>query len=225
MSFSDRPRLFCFSSVISYLDSFCWKFFFLEKCFLLILFSSLFHPFFILFSSLFHPFFIPFSMRDHFVLVKRPMTIGMNKTKNNRGPFLEQGAVQKWRQYSILGARTASPPPPRERLFIPNDDRKRDRIERKLQVVYLTFARLWNLARETFALIWPLSEDFILENLVIKSMQKIRFEKIRNRRPHGSSIKHGGFWDHSIRRASVEDQSPDIPFEIGWILGNSIRPV
>ena len=72
---------------------------------------------------------------------------------------------------------------------------------------------------------WSLSQLFILTNLVIKSLQKIRFENIQNRRPHGSSIKHGGFWDFWMCRASADDQSPDIPFRIRWILGNSIRPV
>ena len=85
--------------------------------------------------------------------------------------------------------------------------------------------RLWNLARETFAPVWSLSKLFILTNLVMKSLQKIRLENIQNRRPHGSSIKHGGFWDFWMCRASADDQSPDIPFRIGWILGNSIRPV
>ena len=33
------------------------------------------------------------------------------------------------------------------------------------------------------------------QNLIIKSLQKIRFQNIKNRRPHGFSIKHGSFWD------------------------------
>ena len=86
------------------------------------------------------------------------------------------------------------------------------------QAVSLTFERLWNLARETFAPVWSLSKIFMLKNLVIKSLQKIRLENIQNQRPHGSSIKHGGFWDFSMWRASADDQSPDIPFRIRWIL-------
>ena len=93
------------------------------------------------------------------------------------------------------------------------------------QVVYLTFERLWNSARETFVPVWSLSKLFILRNLVIKSLQRIRFENIQNRRPHGSSIEHGGFCDFFMCRASADDQNPDIPFEIRWILTNSIRPV
>ena len=57
-----------------------------------------------------------------------------------------------------------------------------------LQVVHLTFGRLWNLARETFATVWSLSKLFMLKNLVIKSLQKIRFENTQNRRLHESSI-------------------------------------
>ena len=87
----------------------------------------------------------------------------------------------------------------------------------QIQVVYLTFKRLWNF--------WFLSKVFILKNFVIKSLRRIRLGNIQNRRLHGSSIKHGGFWDFLKCRASADDQSPDIPFEIRWILGNSIRPV
>ena len=94
-----------------------------------------------------------------------------------------------------------------------------------LQVVHLTFERIWNLARETFAPVWSLSELFLLTNLVIKSLQKIPFENIQNRRPHGSSIKHGGFWDFWMCRASADDQSPDISSKFRWILSNSIRPM
>ena len=94
-----------------------------------------------------------------------------------------------------------------------------------IRVVYLTFEWLWSLARDTFAPVWSMSEDFLLTNLVIKSLQKIRFENIQNRRPHGSSIKHGGFWDFWMCRASADDQSPDIPVEIRWILGKPIRAV
>ena len=36
---------------------------------------------------------------------------------------------------------------------------------------------------------------FISTNLIIKSLQKIRLENIQNRRPRGSSIKHGGFFE------------------------------
>ena len=95
----------------------------------------------------------------------------------------------------------------------------------ELQVVYSTLERLWNLVKETFAPVWSLSTLFILTNSVIKSLQKIRFENIQNRRPHGSLIKHGCFWDFWMCKASVDDQSPDIPFRTRWILGNSIRPV
>ena len=59
----------------------------------------------------------------------------------------------------------------------------------------------------------------------MESTQKIQFENIQNRRPHGSSTKHGGFWDFWMYRASADDQSPDIPFRIRWIFGNSIKPV
>ena len=48
----------------------------------------------------------------------------------------------------------------------------------------------------------------MLKKLVIKSLQKIRFENIQNRRSHGSSIKHGGFCDFLMCRVSVDDQSP-----------------
>ena len=41
-----------------------------------------------------------------------------------------------------------------------------------MQVVYLTFERLWNFARETFAPVWSLSKDFIWKNLSIKSLLK-----------------------------------------------------
>ena len=54
------------------------------------------------------------------------------------------------------------------------------------------------------------------KNSVMKSLKKIRFEKIQNRRPHGFSIKHGGFWGFWMCRASADDQSPDIPFRIRW---------
>ena len=57
----------------------------------------------------------------------------------------------------------------------------------------------------------------------MKSLRKIRFKNIQNRRPHGSSIKHGGFWDFLLCGASADDQSPDIPFRIGWVLGNSYQ--
>ena len=51
---------------------------------------------------------------------------------------------------------------------------------------------------EFYGVIWAHDVDnrlevFILRNLVLKSLQKIRFENIQNRRPHGSSITHGGF--------------------------------
>ena len=47
-----------------------------------------------------------------------------------------------------------------------------------IQVVYLTFERLWNFARETFAPVWFLSKVFMLKNLILKSLQKIPFENI-----------------------------------------------
>ena len=59
----------------------------------------------------------------------------------------------------------------------------------------MTLERLWNVVREKFAPALSLSKAFMLRDLVIKSQRKIRFENIQNRRPHGSSIKHGGFWD------------------------------
>ena len=40
------------------------------------------------------------------------------------------------------------------------------RTEIQLQGVYLTFERLWNLTRETFAPVWSLSKVFMLRNLV-----------------------------------------------------------
>ena len=53
----------------------------------------------------------------------------------------------------------------------------------------------------------------------MKSLHNIRFWNIQNRRAHGPSIKYGGFWDFSMCRASADDQNPDIPFKIRWILG------
>ena len=32
----------------------------------------------------------------------------------------------------------------------------------------------------------------------MKSIKKIPFENIQNRRTHGSSIEHGGFWDGQL---------------------------
>ena len=63
-----------------------------------------------------------------------------------------------------------------------------------IQVVYLTFKRLWNLAREAFAPVWSQSEVFISKNLLIKSLQKIWSESTQKRRPRGSSIEHGEIW-------------------------------
>ena len=63
-----------------------------------------------------------------------------------------------------------------------------------IQIVYLTFERLWNLARETSAPVWSLSKVFMSKNLVIKSLQKIWSENGQKRRPRGSSIKHGEIW-------------------------------
>ena len=63
-----------------------------------------------------------------------------------------------------------------------------------IQVVYLTFKRLWNLARETFAPVWSLSKLFIPKNLIIKSLKKIWSGNIQKRRPRGSSIKHDEIW-------------------------------
>ena len=90
-----------------------------------------------------------------------------------------------------------------------------------VQGIYLTFEQLWNLAGEPFAPVWSLSKVFILTNLFIKSLQTIRLENIQNRRPHRSSINYGGFWDFLMCRASADNQSPDIPLEIRWILSNS----
>ena len=64
--------------------------------------------------------------------------------------------------------------------------------------------------REMVAPVWSFSNVFILTNLVIKSLQKIWFKNIQNRRPHGSLIKHGGFWDFWLCRASADDQGADI---------------
>ena len=85
---------------------------------------------------------------------------------------------------------------------------------REIQGVHLTFEQLSNFARETFMPVWSLKKVFVSKNLFKKSLQKIRFENIQNRRPRGSSIKHGGFWDFLLCRASADDQSPDIPFRI-----------
>ena len=94
-----------------------------------------------------------------------------------------------------------------------------------VQVVYLTFERLGNLARGTFAPVWSLSEVFLLKNLIVKSLQKIGSENIQYRRSHWSSIKHGSFSEFLMCRASKDDQSVDIPLEIRWILGSFIKPV
>ena len=63
-----------------------------------------------------------------------------------------------------------------------------------VQVVCLTFERLWNLARETFAPVLSLNKLFTSKNLVEKSSQKIRFKNIQNRRSHGSLINHLLLW-------------------------------
>ena len=63
-----------------------------------------------------------------------------------------------------------------------------------IQAIYLTFERLWHLARETFAPIWCLSKLSISTNSVIKSFQKIWSENTQKRRPRGSSIKHDEIW-------------------------------
>ena len=89
----------------------------------------------------------------------------------------------------------------------------------KIQVLYLTFERLWHVVRETFAPVWSLSKLFMLRNLVIKSSQKIRLENIQNRRPRGSLIKYGGFWDFWMCRASADDQSPRHSFWSSMNLG------
>ena len=59
----------------------------------------------------------------------------------------------------------------------------------------------------------------MLKTSVVKSLQKIRIENIQNWRPHGSSIKHGGFCDFLMCRVSADDQSPDIPLEFdeSWV--------
>ena len=64
----------------------------------------------------------------------------------------------------------------------------------KLQFVYLTFERLSDLTRETFAPVWSLSELFTLTNLVMKWLKKIWSENTQKRRPRGSSIEHGENW-------------------------------
>ena len=88
-----------------------------------------------------------------------------------------------------------------------------------LQVVYLTFERLWNLARESFAPVWSLSQLFISRNVVIKSQQKIRLKNIQIRRPHGSSVKHGGFeifeCVEPLRMARV--QTSLLRFDESWV--------
>ena len=61
------------------------------------------------------------------------------------------------------------------------------------QVVYLTFKRLWNLARETCAPVWSLNKVFTWRNSVLKPLQKIWSENVQKRRPHGSSIKMAAF--------------------------------
>ena len=57
-----------------------------------------------------------------------------------------------------------------------------------------SFERLSNLARETLKPVWSLNKVFLLKNLVIKSLKKIRCENIQKRRPRGSLIKHGEIW-------------------------------
>ena len=46
-----------------------------------------------------------------------------------------------------------------------------------IQVVYLTFEWLWNLAREIFAPVWSLSKIFISTKLVIKITEKDSIRK------------------------------------------------
>ena len=57
--------------------------------------------------------------------------------------------------------------------------------------LHVSFERLWNFARETFAPIWSLSKVFVSTNFVIKSFQNIWSENSQKRRPRGSSIKRG----------------------------------
>ena len=62
------------------------------------------------------------------------------------------------------------------------------------QVVYITLERLWNLATEMLALVWPSSKIFMSKNLIMKWLQKIWSENAQKRRPRGSSIEHGEIW-------------------------------
>ena len=68
------------------------------------------------------------------------------------------------------------------------------RAQRNITDRLVTFERLWNWARETFALVWSLIEAFIWRNSVLKSLQKIWSENSQKRRPRGSSINHGEIW-------------------------------
>ena len=95
----------------------------------------------------------------------------------------------------------------------------------RTQVVYLTFDRLWNLARETLAPVWSLSKFFYINNFYYKITTKDLILKVLwNEDPMGLRLNMAvlRFW---MCRASADDQSLDIPSRIGWILGNSIRPV
>ena len=58
----------------------------------------------------------------------------------------------------------------------------------------LNIRRLPILARKTLAPLWSLSKLFVLTDLVVKSLQKIRSENTQKRRPRGSSVKHGKIW-------------------------------
>ena len=63
------------------------------------------------------------------------------------------------------------------------------------------------------------NQRFYIEKFSHKSVQKIRFENIQNRRPYGYSIKHDGFWYFFMCKASADDQSPNIHSKIheSWI--------
>ena len=83
-----------------------------------------------------------------------------------------------------------------------------------LQGVYLTYERLWNLARETFAPVWCLSKVFYINKFNCKITAKDSIRKYsKSATSMGLRLKHGGFWDIWMCRASANDQSPDIPLK------------
>ena len=58
-------------------------------------------------------------------------------------------------------------------------------IKNNLQVVYLTFERLWNLPRETFAPLWSLSQVFMTKILLWNHYKRSDLKILRNGDPVG----------------------------------------